>query len=194
MHGGLKGSPAQRRSLAAPGMPSKPGRPGRSDARGTACLGRAQVLPKSVPSPLTAFSWEDVQAIEVRCPAWGCRLGIALGAGLRLRLRSLPHSRPAACGHLATRPHFAQPTDRPPPPVFLSRQYQPMLRALEHATWLASSAAQQPGGSRFGREEWDRALSVRSFFSCQGPRDELPGSRTAACPCPWQRRQRPAQV
>lgn len=35
-----------------------------------------------------------------------------------------------------------------------------MLRALEHAQWLASSAGQQPGGARFPRDRWDWALSV----------------------------------
>ncbi|PRW44382.1 Histone-lysine N-methyltransferase setd3 [Chlorella sorokiniana] len=71
------------------------------------------VLPQQVPSPLTAFSWEDVQALE----------------------------------------------------------YQPMLRQLEHTTWLASSAGQQPGGSRFSREQWDWALSVvhSRTFGAPGP-------------------------
>lgn len=41
-----------------------------------------------------------------------------------------------------------------------------MLRQLEHTTWLATSAGQQPGGSRFSREQWDWALSVSSMLCC----------------------------
>ncbi|KAL4428352.1 hypothetical protein ABPG75_002441 [Micractinium tetrahymenae] len=61
-----------------------------------------QVLPAAVPSPLTAFSWEDIQAIE----------------------------------------------------------YPPMRKELDHASWLAASAAQLPGGRRFSAEQWEWALSV----------------------------------
>ena len=35
-----------------------------------------------------------------------------------------------------------------------------MLRQLEHTTWLAASAAQQPGGAHHAAPRWDWALSV----------------------------------
>jgi hypothetical protein len=45
-------------------------------AQGGACPWQPylRVLPERVPSPLTTFSWEDVQAIEVRSLCARCRL------------------------------------------------------------------------------------------------------------------------
>ncbi len=64
--------------------------------------------------------------------------------------------------HLAPLCPCPPTSDCPVASFRLPVQYQPMLRQLEHTTWLATSAGQQPGGSRFSRERWDWALSVSS--------------------------------
>lgn len=77
------------------------------------------------------------------------------------RLR--PHSRLHLALFLACHPaagHSAARATRHALPALPALQYQPMLRQLEHTTWLATSAGQQPGDSTFSREQWDWALSV----------------------------------
>ena len=131
------------------------------------------VLPDCVPSPLTTFSWEDVQAIEVGPRGRGagggggggrCRRGRLLWAAQEAGAESTGGWKAGGRGWHSCRLH-SQITNGPPafgsrsPPPLM--QYPPMRKTLDHASWLATSAAQQPGGSRFSREQWEWALSVR---------------------------------
>jgi hypothetical protein len=146
--------------LAAPGPADRMQLP---PASSSACPAAApppvlQVLPQSVPSPLTTLSWEDMQASEVRWAAFPAEKHCSMCASPGCPCLPEPRPcRPALDWCFTT---FTLPL--PSPPGRYCVQYEPMLRQLDHASWLAASAAQSGGGS-FGRERWDWALSVRCW-------------------------------
>jgi hypothetical protein len=149
-------------------------------AQGAACPWRPylRVLPERVPSPLTTFSWEDVQAIEVRsrclyapCFLMGvcyCSAPILFRKGHAAKLSEYLGSKPwpVITAAALRAPHL--PLAAPRPPLL---QYEPMRRQLDHASWLASSACQQQqveeeGSEVFSREQWEWALSVSTELPC----------------------------